>query len=215
MQSLIKNPKQRLSNAPAAGPSLSWFKKRTAALNKALHTNTTVKYQRTTYSPQAEYAAAKMAARVGATTEFVQMFSQDPRSKTGRAGYSAIGTLTAYAVRRTWAPLAARNYYIARLLNHMGDPDVVVDGNGNLWRVIYEDRIINGKPKTLEFYAPYESPDRLGTNKVATIPPPIRQLTPELANRLAAERARKINSRKDGSHSQDGDGSPFDSYLDM
>lgn len=189
--------------------SLSWFKKRTAEINKVLRTAQTRTKGRKwgTYRPTEEYKAYQRARAAGGTTEFVRAFGQDPRSAAGRAAYRSAESISINSeVRRVWAPLAAKNFYIANLMSNMGDQDVFVDAFGELWR-----RIWGAKKYTYVQILPM---GRLGTNAIETPPPPLRQLTPQLANKLAAERAKKINQRRSGAHGAGGGGTPTESYED-
>lgn len=190
--------------------SLSWFKKRTAEINKVLRTAQTRTKGRKwgTYRPTEEYKAYQRARAAGGTTEFVRAFGQDPRSAAGRATYRSAESIAINSeVRRVWAPLAAKNFYVADLMSNMGDPDVFADASGELWR-----REIGTKTKY--DYRKILPMGRLGEWTVEAPPPPLRQLTPQLANKLAAERAKKINQRRSGAHGAGGGGTPTESYED-
>lgn len=192
--------------------SLSWFKKRTAEINRLLRTTATVRRTRkgrqiVTYSPAEEYRLYQAAQRRGETTAFVQRFRQDPRSAAGVATYREEGGVLNLELRRVWAPLAAKNFYVANLLNNAGDPDVFADGAGELWRRVLMD---DGTAR----YVRILPMGRLGDRPILSPPPPLRPLTTKLANQLAAARARKINTRKSGAGGAGGGGSPTEEYMD-
>lgn len=193
--------------------SLSWFKKRTAIVNKLLQT--TAKRARTkkgkqivTYSPSEEYKAYRRALERGETTRFVEQYRQDPRGAAGVAAYTE-GIAARQALADTWGNLASANWRVRALVNLAGDTDVYIDGSGGLWRLLTD----NGRAA----YAPIDV--RTGVTEygraIAQPPPPVRQLTPATANREISETAKRINQRKSGSASAGGTGTSPYAYQDV
>lgn len=150
-------------------PSLSWYKKRTAALNKALGT---------AYSPSAirkmdlrAAAGGRQASDIGARLRDIQ----DPRSAAGRADIQAAA---AQIVKQQWEDAAANNYNIWLITTHIG---MMMSADGT---VVY-DPMPDGEG--------YAVVNKYGdvVGRVDTIPAGAFLITPEVATRMATEKAKE------------------------
>lgn len=117
--------------------SLSWFKKRTAYVNRTLRTTPSLNRAAKgkpilTYSPKEEYQKYQRARMQGYSTTFVNLYSADPRSEKGRsATYSSTGA----TLRQVWEKFGEANSYARFILDHVDDPNVLITSDGSLYRV--------------------------------------------------------------------------------
>lgn len=158
---------RRRSDVPSV-KSLSWYKKRTAALNKALGTS---------YSPSVirgmdikSISRGRGYSDIGARLQAIS----DPRSARGQQDVQAAAKFT---VMSQWEAAAANNYNIWLITTHVGQY-MSADGNS-----VYE-KMPTGDYSVINKYS-----DVVGT--VKEIPSNAFLLTPQTATRLAEEKAKE------------------------
>lgn len=168
-----------------ATPSLSWFKKRVAALNKASG------YAR--YSAKAEYYAA---IKNNGNTRFTRSYANaDPRSAAGQA---RIQRAAVSDLERVWRPLARANLNVARVLDHAGQPGYFVDkvGYHEKYVGVYRVGEINGQQVVFEV-------TDFGQERIlqSGLPAGAVPLTVQVANVILQDQAEKIHERRDKNNS--------------
>lgn len=199
--------------------SLSWFKKRTAVINKLLQT--TAKRARTkkgkqivTYSPLEEYKAYRRALERGETTRFVEQYRQDPRGAIGKETYTE-GLAARQSLADVWGALATANYKVSALVTLAGEPNIYIDGDGRLWRFLGIDTAVGKIMYTPIYWATPELRRTSEAKEEDDIRPPLRRLTASIANREISKTAKEINQRKSGSASAGGTGTSPYAYQDV
>lgn len=111
--------------------SLSWFKKRTAQINRELGTKA--------YSPSVEYRKYLDAVASGRTTRFVGLYSAsgDYRSRTGRANISQAATGDLLA---RWEGFGNANILGGAILRWVGYSGAYIDtSTGYVWVEVQQD----------------------------------------------------------------------------
>lgn len=172
--------------------SLSWFKKRTAQINKELRVVAQYSHKKGArigfYSPTVEYQRYQLYKDSGGT-EFVKLYGKtgDFRSAAGRAAVSAGESAD---IRRVWHKFADRNKIARAILDWLGTPDVVVnEKTGRIYRVEIDK---DGKKHYTRLL------DHGKTEALKGRPP--ANLTPldnTSASRALANKAKEVKKRKD------------------
>lgn len=185
--------------------SLSWFKKRTAQINRELR-STTYQGTRVTYSPTAEYREYQKKRAEGRTTSFVARYGGlgDFRSASGRAAVSAG---IAERLEWIWRPFANANRAAAAILDHVNQPGVVINTRtGRIFRqVVGKD----GKVHYIQLLD--HGRERPAVGRVGEVVP----LDNSSASRALAKKAKDVKKRTARTPSEGGAGGAVGGYQDL
>lgn len=185
--------------------SLSWFKKRTAQINRELR-STTYRGRRVTYSPTAEYREYQKKRAEGGTTPFVSRYGGlgDFRSASGRA---AVSSGISESLEWIWRPFAQANRTAAAILDNVNRPGVVINPNSlRVFRqVVGEDGKIH-YVQLLDHGRERNAKGRIG----ATIP-----LDNSAASQALAKKAKDVKKRTSRTPDNGGAGGAIGGYQDL
>lgn len=186
--------------------SLSWFKKRTAQINRELR-STTYRGRRVTYSPTAEYKAYRESmAKYGAPSAFVRRYGGlgDFRSASGRAAVSAG---IAEQLEWIWRPFANANRAAAAILDHVNQPGVVI--NTRTGRIFRQEVGKDGKVHYIQLLD--HGRERPAVGRVGEVVP----LDNSSASRALAKKAKDVKKRTARTPSEGGAGGAVGGYQDL
>ena len=186
--------------------SLSWFKKRTAQINRELR-STTYQGKRVTYSPTGEWREYhSQMAKYGRPSTFVAIYGGkgDERSAKGRAEVAAG---ISEKLEWVWRPFANANNVAAAILDHVNQPGVVI--NSNTLRVFRSYVGDDGKVHYIQLLDHgHERPARGGPGQVV----PLDNTT---SSRALAKKAKQVKERTSRTHSGGGAGGAVGGYQDL
>lgn len=186
--------------------SLSWFKKRTAQINRELR-STTYRGTRVTFSPTDEYNEYRESMRkYGAPSAFVRRYGGlgDFRSASGRA---AVSEAVSETLEWIWRPFAKANKTAAAILDHVNQPGVVI--NPNTLRVLRPYVGKDGKVHYIQLLDHgHEKP--AGGKIGYTVP-----LDNSAASHALAKKAKDVKKRTARNNKEGGSGGATGGYQDL
>lgn len=184
--------------------SLSWFKKRTAQINRELRGGR--KKGVATFSPRAEYKKQQAYAARGDVSPFVRRYGGggDFRSASGSAAISSGVSLTLIDI---WEPFAMANKSARAILDHLGEPGLLINTNtGAIYRVTADKK--GNKHYTRLLDHGQEAPIK------GRPPASLKNLSNETAAVALAKKAKDVK-RRTARTSKDGGGGALGGYQDL
>lgn len=186
--------------------SLSWFKKRTAQINRELR-STTYRGRRVTYSPTGEWREYHShMAKYGRPSTFVAIYGGkgDERSAKGR---SEVAASISEKLEWIWRPFAKANKTAAAILDHVNQPGVVI--NPNTLRVFRPYVGKDGKVHYIQLLDHgHEKP--AGGKIGYTVP-----LDNSAASQALAKKAKDVKKRTARNNKEGGHGGATGGYQDL
>lgn len=175
--------------------SYSWFKKRTAYVNKMLSVGEKPRYYQSgpkkgqkigMYSPDVEYKAYHKQAALGKTTTFVERYAADPRSEKGMLSLNV--ELKAMSIAN-WDNFMRANYHAALLGSIMNEKDYVIQPN-----TLQVYKVVKGERGGKHYYA-VDNHGRVSSmeSRVSNVVEP----TPANVNKALAKKAASIKVKKE------------------
>lgn len=186
--------------------SYSWFKKRTAQLNKEFAGGRSARRRKITFSPKNEWEKFKAAQVRGETTAFVRKFGGkgDFRSARGAAAVSAEGIS---ALRYIWGPFGDANKKAAAILDHVGKDGVFI--NPRTRRIFQPYKDDKGVTHYRELLALGKVKERAGN------PGYLEPLTVQTASAALIAQAKAVKKRKAGAKGAGGGGGAYENYQEL
>ena len=184
--------------------SLSWFKKRTAQINRELSGG---KRGRATFSPTAEYRKQQAAEARGDVSPFVKMYggAGDYRSAAGRA---AVSEQTSTTLNYIWEQFANANKAARAILDHLGEPFVKI--NPRTCKIYREYVGKDGKTHYIQLLDHGHERPMKGRPPAGLVP-----LTNETASAALAKKAKDVKKRTARTPSEGGAGGAIGGYQDL